>query len=830
MAERVIAELVAQLRLNVDSASFREGERAADALNQSMASLAAQGALYGAATTAGSLAFTAALSGMVASSTRAEQALGGVLARSEATGAALGNLIEGSSGASSSLGTVAAAGARTAQSLDKDVAAPAGRATASLGGMAGGSKKAVGALAAIGGGSAIAGAGIVVLGALAAKATVDVAVRTAEMASAVQEQVNGVKVTFGEASDTVTDFAQTTADAFGISERAALQAANRLGGVFKAFGVGRGEAAALSKDFVALAGDLASFKDIAPEEALTALSAGLVGEAEPLRRLGVTLSEATVQAKAFEIGIARQGEKLTDQQKILARVALIQEQTTDAQGDAARTSGSLANQQRQLSANFEELGATIGAATLPLVNFVVKGLNIALDAAQAVFGAIGNVIGAAREAIGLGGNDDAEERERKRKEARAEAARNRAAAADKQAADSDRRATAALDLIGVELQLTSAEDSHADAVTALAEAETELADILYVRGDAARAVASAARALADADERLVDAQGALRDATENAAEAEAELAELQATEAERAIRLVERATLDLERARKRQKDSVADVAAAEKALAEARASGASPNEIRRREEAVEEARLNARDADLDVLDAGDGLTDAQRQQREGTDELVAGQEAFAAATRSVEQAHRGVEDAARASQDATAAYNEELANVGPNSQRAVEAQEAVDDAHQRVTEAADALARQEVVLGEKMAEVEGRTFTARDALEIYRIKLGETKTGADELLGSLEAINRELTTQQELTDRLNLIGSVADVLPSFLGAGLGLIPLVAGTPAMPLAQPSERVSTGMQVNGPITVQAQDPAQFGRELTKRVALQNVGSPP
>ena len=54
-----------------------------------------------------------------------------------------------------------------------------------------------------------------------------------------------------------------------------------------------------------LAADLASFNNIDPTEALDKLRSGLVGEAEPLRSVGVLLNEAAVQAKAGRWAWAR---------------------------------------------------------------------------------------------------------------------------------------------------------------------------------------------------------------------------------------------------------------------------------------------------------------------------------------------------------------------------------------------------------------------------------------------------------------------------------------------------------------------------------------------
>jgi hypothetical protein len=57
---------------------------------------------------------------------------------------------------------------------------------------------------------------------------------------------------------------------------------------------------------------------------------------------------------------------LTEQQKILARQALIFEQTTTAQGDFARTADGAANKQRILAASVDNLRAQLGQKLLPM--------------------------------------------------------------------------------------------------------------------------------------------------------------------------------------------------------------------------------------------------------------------------------------------------------------------------------------------------------------------------------------------------------------------------------------------------------------------------------
>ena len=82
-----------------------------------------------------------------------------------------------------------------------------------------------------------------------------------------------------------------------------------------------------------------------------------------------------IEAKALEMGLFDGIGTIDANAKATASYALIMEQTSLAQGDFARTSGGLANQQRILSANMTNLKASIGTALLPAVIGMIAPLN-----------------------------------------------------------------------------------------------------------------------------------------------------------------------------------------------------------------------------------------------------------------------------------------------------------------------------------------------------------------------------------------------------------------------------------------------------------------------
>jgi hypothetical protein len=195
-------------------------------------------------------------------------------------------------------------------------------------------------------------------------------------ASDMEESMSKVSVVFGDNADEIMAWSETAATSMGQSQQAALEAVGTYGNLLTAIGVNDDAAVEMSKTFVELAGDLASFNNASPEETLLALRSALSGEFEPMKRFGVALNQAAIEQQALKMGLIQTKDELTPAIKAQAGYALILEQTETAQGDFIRTSDGLANSQRILSAQFQDAAASIGQQLLPialeLVN-VVRG-------------------------------------------------------------------------------------------------------------------------------------------------------------------------------------------------------------------------------------------------------------------------------------------------------------------------------------------------------------------------------------------------------------------------------------------------------------------------
>lgn len=215
--------------------------------------------------------------------------------------------------------------------------------------------------------SALAAAGVAGLGAGIYKAVTS--------ASDLNETLSKVGVVFGPAAKAVEDQANDMARSFGLGKQEVLDAAAGIGLVGKAAGQSQEQAAAMANQMAKLAADASSFYNVPLEDALGTIKSALVGESEPIRKFGVLLNEAAVQAEAMRLGLSKTGKDLSEQAKVMARSSLIVKGMSDATGDLERTQDSTSNQFRKLGGSIANLATDFGSTLLPIVNKVVNGLT-----------------------------------------------------------------------------------------------------------------------------------------------------------------------------------------------------------------------------------------------------------------------------------------------------------------------------------------------------------------------------------------------------------------------------------------------------------------------
>ena len=193
------------------------------------------------------------------------------------------------------------------------------------------------------------------------------------------EEAQKANVIFEGSAAAIQEFARSSTG-IGLSTKAALQATASFGNLFTAIGLNNRQAADYSQTLTVLAADLASFNNTSVEDAVLALGSALRGESEPIRRYGVLLSDATLKQTAQANGFKVTSGALTPVVRAQAAYLAILQQTSKAQGDFERTSDSLANQQRILGAEWNNVRAVIGDALQPAYRAIVQALRDSLPA------------------------------------------------------------------------------------------------------------------------------------------------------------------------------------------------------------------------------------------------------------------------------------------------------------------------------------------------------------------------------------------------------------------------------------------------------------------
>lgn len=198
-------------------------------------------------------------------------------------------------------------------------------------------------------------------------------------ASDLNETVSKTKVIFGDSSAAITSWSQNSAKQLGLSQRAALDAASTFATFGKSAGLAGQDLTGFATNLTGLSSDLASFYNTSPETAIEAIGAALRGESEPIRQFGVLLDDATLKQRAMTMGLYDGKGALDQHARVLAAQAEILAQTSDAQGDFARTADGLANSQRIAAAEAEDSAASFGQVLLPVYKRVLEVVTFLVD-------------------------------------------------------------------------------------------------------------------------------------------------------------------------------------------------------------------------------------------------------------------------------------------------------------------------------------------------------------------------------------------------------------------------------------------------------------------
>lgn len=183
-------------------------------------------------------------------------------------------------------------------------------------------------------------------------------------------------------------FAQRIADIADATNRSKFELAEHgsiIVAMTRAMGASQEQASSMSATFSQMAVDLGSFFNQDTATVFEDIRSALAGSSEPMQKYGLDVRETTLKQ------IALNHELVTSADDILPRLVraqaiaiAIQEQASDAMGDAERTAGSFQNQLRGLQADIRDTATEIGVRLLPTATKIISGFKQILPAIEQI--------------------------------------------------------------------------------------------------------------------------------------------------------------------------------------------------------------------------------------------------------------------------------------------------------------------------------------------------------------------------------------------------------------------------------------------------------------
>lgn len=193
------------------------------------------------------------------------------------------------------------------------------------------------------------------------------------------ENVNLFDVAMGSAAQSGEKLAQSLQNVLGVDSGEAM----RYMGVFEelgtSFGIANKQATTMSENMTQLGYDLASFYNISTGTAFEKLESVYTGQSRAARSLGIDISNARLQQELYNLGINEKVNNLTQADKAELRYIAIMKQTTNAQGDMARTIQTPANALRVLQAQLSITGRAIGSIFIPALEAILPVVTAVIE-------------------------------------------------------------------------------------------------------------------------------------------------------------------------------------------------------------------------------------------------------------------------------------------------------------------------------------------------------------------------------------------------------------------------------------------------------------------
>lgn len=246
-------------------------------------------------------------------------------------------------------------------------------------------------------GAGVAGVAVVGVGA----AVVAAGMRISDYAGRLDLLKKKTATVFGDQLGDVQKWATESAHAMGLTKGEAAGLAAGLGDLLVPMGFTRKAAADMATQTVGLSGALAEWSGgtKTASEVTDILSAAFMGERDGLNALGISITQAEVDAELLAQGQQNLTGKQLQQAEATATQKLIMEKSTDAQKAFADGAGSLARKSAESRARLKEMGETLATKAAPALLKVATFVNDDVIPALGKAGGVAKKIGDAFMAL-----------------------------------------------------------------------------------------------------------------------------------------------------------------------------------------------------------------------------------------------------------------------------------------------------------------------------------------------------------------------------------------------------------------------------------------------
>lgn len=244
-------------------------------------------------------------------------------------------------------------------------------------------------------------AGILAAG-FSIQALINLGKESLSLASDLTEVQNVVDTAFGSMSQKMEDFADTAIETYGISKLTAKNIGSTYTAMARGMGQSLDEATDKALEMTGRVADIASFYNLTIDRANTIGRAVYSGETEPLKQIGVIMTEDQLAAFALANGYDTLYKNMNAAQKLEVRQAYFLSQTNLAAGDFVKTQDSWANQTKILSERWKEFLSVLGTGLIQILAPALKFLNQFVSAMTSALTAFNKFLGINTEVSATG--------------------------------------------------------------------------------------------------------------------------------------------------------------------------------------------------------------------------------------------------------------------------------------------------------------------------------------------------------------------------------------------------------------------------------------------